>query len=62
MEIRQASHSPRHAQDVLRAFGFLDVWDLADNASAPKIRINARENMGGGAREGGSNAKMISGG
>ena len=38
------------------------VWDLADNASAPKIRINARENIGGGARgrEGGSNAKMIS--
>ena len=33
MEIRQASRSPRHAQDVLRAFGFLDVWDLADNAS-----------------------------
>ena len=62
MEIRQASRSPRHAQDVLRAFGFLDVWDLADNASAPKIRINARKNMGGGAREGGTNAKMISGG
>ena len=24
MEIRQASRSPRHAQDVLHAFGFLD--------------------------------------
>ena len=70
MEIRQASHSLDRLGTPKMSFAHLDsltslgggVWDLADNASAPEMRINARKNMRGGAREGGSNAKMISGG
>ena len=36
--------------DSLTSLGGGGVWDLADNASARKIRINARENIGGEAR------------
>ena len=38
--------------DSLTSLGGGDVWDLADNASARKIRINARENIGGGGATG----------